>query len=75
MPSKEWLDDLTPSHPVLLTRMDGHMALLNSLALEKAGVTVNTVDPPGGTIGREVKEDVPSNLSILTLLFLFLVFS
>lgn len=32
--------------------MDGHMGLANSLALQKAGITRETKDPPGGTLTR-----------------------
>lgn len=37
---------------VWLSRMDGHMGLANSLALQKAGITRETKDPPGGTLTR-----------------------
>lgn len=37
---------------VWLSRMDGHMGLANSLALEIAGVTKNIEDPIGGTVVR-----------------------
>ena len=33
-----------------VNRLDGHMALANSLALKLAGITRETPDPPGGTI-------------------------
>ena len=32
--------------PVFVSRLDGHLALANSLALELAGVTRETRDPP-----------------------------
>ena len=41
-----------PGHPVLLSRKDGHSIWVNSLALERAGITRDTPDPPGGRIGR-----------------------
>jgi len=41
-PTKEKLDSLFPTSPVLLTRIDGHAALANSVALNKAGITVKT---------------------------------
>lgn len=37
-PSKERLDELFPSRPVLLTRIDGHAAIANQAALDLAGV-------------------------------------
>jgi len=41
-PTKEKLDELFPDHPVILTRIDGHAALVNSKALEIAGITSRT---------------------------------
>ena len=48
LPRREWIDSLTPEHPVLVSRLDGHVALANSLALEMAGVTGSTGVPFGG---------------------------
>ncbi len=53
LPSKEWIDSFTQDIPVFLGRLDGHMALANSKALELAGVTNDTPDPPGGLIERD----------------------
>ena len=52
LPSKEWIDTLTGEHPVFVQRLDGHMGLANSLALELAGVRGDTEDPAGGAIVR-----------------------
>ncbi|KAL0375542.1 UNVERIFIED_CONTAM: protein LONG AFTER FAR-RED 3 [Sesamum calycinum] len=51
-PVASWIDDITPHNPVWLMRMDGHMGLANSLALDIAGISKTTVDPEGGTIMR-----------------------
>ena len=53
LPSRLWIDGVTPDHPVWITRVDGHMALANSLALRMAGVSAVTVDIDGGTIVRD----------------------
>lgn len=37
-PTKEKLDELFPDRPVLLSRVDGHAAIANQLALETAGI-------------------------------------
>ncbi|HVK98012.1 MAG TPA: amidohydrolase, partial [Flavisolibacter sp.] len=37
-PTKEKLDQLFPNNPVLLTRIDGHAAIANNVALQIAGV-------------------------------------
>jgi predicted amidohydrolase YtcJ len=52
LPDRSWIDSVTPNNPVFVDRLDGHMALANSLALEKAGVTRSTPEIPGGTIVR-----------------------
>ncbi len=53
LPTKEWIDAVTPDHPVFVNRLDGHMALANSLALKLAKVTKDTKEVPGGVIIRE----------------------
>src|ERR1051326_5090793 len=53
LPTKELIDAFTPETPVFVSRLDGHMALANSLALKLAGVTRETVNPPGGVIVRD----------------------
>jgi predicted amidohydrolase YtcJ len=53
LPTKELIDSFTPDTPVFVNRLDGHMALANSLALRLAGVTRQTLDPPGGAIVRD----------------------
>jgi predicted amidohydrolase YtcJ len=53
LPERAWFDSLTPSHPVAVNRLDGHMLVANSVALRMAGITRDTPDPPGGTIVRD----------------------
>lgn len=55
IPTKEWIDDLTGKVPFYATRMDIHMALVNSEALIAAGIDSNTTDPIGGSIQRDNK--------------------
>ncbi len=57
LPHRAMVDELTPEHPVWVNRLDGHMALANSLALELAGVTRDTADVAGGTIERDGNGD------------------
>ena len=57
LPSREWVDTVTPNHPVWINRLDGHMALANSAALKAAGVTRTTRDVPGGEIVRTASGD------------------
>lgn len=51
-PTKEKLDKLFPDKPVFLNRIDGHAALVNSEALERAGITSGT-EVEGGKIYTE----------------------
>jgi predicted amidohydrolase YtcJ len=53
LPTRAMIDAATPDHAVFVNRLDGHMALANSLALKLAGVTKDTTDVPGGLIVRD----------------------
>ena len=48
MPTREKLDRVAPDHPVLLWRCDLHLAAVNSIALNLAGIMHDTPDPPEG---------------------------
>jgi predicted amidohydrolase YtcJ len=50
MPTHAALSRAVPDHPVRLTRVDGHAALVNARALALATITRDTKDPPGGAI-------------------------
>lgn len=52
-PHRRAVDPLTPDHPVLVSRTDGHIAFANGRALTLAGVTRETRDPAGGVIVRD----------------------
>jgi predicted amidohydrolase YtcJ len=52
-PSRELIDPVTPDHPVLVNRFDRSMYLANTKALDLAGITGTTADPPGGEIVRD----------------------
>ncbi|MGI8654277.1 MAG: amidohydrolase [Pyrinomonadaceae bacterium] len=62
LPTKELIDNLTLATPVFVNRLDGHMALANSLALKLAGVTRETKDPAGGLIVRDPKTGEPTGI-------------
>jgi len=47
------LDAVVPERPVWLSHTMGHYGVANSLALQMAGITSDTPDPPGGTIDRD----------------------
>ena len=50
--TKEDVDPFSPDNPIMLIRICGHLITLNSKALEMAGITRETPDPPGGLIHR-----------------------
>ena len=52
LPTRQMIDDVTNGTPVFVGRFDGRMALANSAALGRAGVTARTPDPPGGAGSR-----------------------
>ena len=52
-PDKSWIDDVVLDRPVFLGRLDGHMALANSKALELAGINSSTLDPVGGIVLKD----------------------
>jgi predicted amidohydrolase YtcJ len=52
LPTREWIDAVTPDTPVAVARLDQHMLLLNSVALRLAGIDRNTPEPAGGRIVR-----------------------
>jgi predicted amidohydrolase YtcJ len=55
LPRREWIDSVTPRHPVFVNRLDGHMSLANTVAIRAAGIDRDgrTPDPPGGAIVRD----------------------
>jgi predicted amidohydrolase YtcJ len=54
-PTKTTLDAAVNDRPVMLRRIDGHAAWVNSKALAAAGITKATKDPAGGKIVRDAK--------------------
>lgn len=52
-PTHAPLSDAQPDRPVILRRVDGHATWANAEAMRRAGITRDTVDPPGGRIVRD----------------------
>jgi len=52
-PTRQDLDEVISDRPVWLVRVDAHAGWANSRALEMAGITDDTIDPPGGQIVRD----------------------
>jgi predicted amidohydrolase YtcJ len=53
LPTRQLVDRAVPNNPVFVQRLDGHMAVANSLAISLAGVTKATQSPDGGAIVRD----------------------
>jgi predicted amidohydrolase YtcJ len=54
-PHHTQLSRAVPGHPVVLLHASGHALLANQRAMELAGVTMSTPDPPGGRIVRDAQ--------------------
>jgi predicted amidohydrolase YtcJ len=75
-PTRDELDEVSRDVPILLVHQSAHLCALNSLALERAGITAASDDPPGGVIrrragGREpdgVLEETAFNAAMARLL-------
>ncbi len=52
-PDRALLDRAVPDRPVVLQSHDMHALWVNGTALERAGITNDTVDPPNGRIVRD----------------------
>jgi len=62
LPTKELIDSITPNTPVFVSRIDGHMGLANSKALELAGITSETPNPEGGIIVKDTETGEPTGI-------------
>jgi hypothetical protein len=54
-PTHETLSKVSPDNPVFLTHASGHAGFANRKAMELAGVTRASVNPPGGEILKDAK--------------------
>ncbi len=60
LPDKKFIDEVIPDRPVFLAAYDGHSSLANSKALQAAGITRKTPDPPSGKIMRDPATGEPT---------------
>ncbi|MGD2066589.1 MAG: amidohydrolase, partial [Candidatus Bathyarchaeota archaeon] len=56
------LDEASPDNPVILYHQCGRVCVVNSKALESAGVTAETVSPSGGTIEKNPQSGEPTGI-------------
>lgn len=57
LPDKKYLDEVVPDRPVYLEAFDGHSWWANSKALQAAGITRDTPNPPNGNFVRDANGD------------------
>ena len=61
-PTRQDLDAVSTKNPIIASRIDGHVAVVNSLALRMSDLTAKTPDPPGGRIERDPKTSEPTGM-------------
>lgn len=52
-PDRDMLDRVAPTNPLVLQHRSGHVGVFNTRALQRLGVTDETVPPPGGLIQKK----------------------
>ena len=61
-PNRWDLDETSPENPVVLMHRSGHAHVLNSMALKLARISIETEEPEGGLIDRDLKTGEPTGL-------------
>lgn len=59
---RETLDRLVPDRPLLVLESNGHVAWVNSQAMERAGVDRDTPDPSAGRYSRDARGELTGRL-------------
>ncbi|MDY6917685.1 MAG: amidohydrolase [Chloroflexota bacterium] len=61
-PTRWDLDEAAPQHPVKLLHRSRHACVLNSVALSIVGITIESPEPPGGMIDRDLDSGEPNGV-------------
>jgi predicted amidohydrolase YtcJ len=61
LPTRQDIDRVTAGHPAMFYRTDGHIVVANTAALEAAGISTPTPDPPGGKIDHAA-DGIPTGI-------------
>jgi predicted amidohydrolase YtcJ len=61
-PTRWDLDKVSPNNPVVLTRVCGHLCVVNSRTLGKASITAETTSPSGGKIDKDSETGEPTGI-------------
>jgi predicted amidohydrolase YtcJ len=72
MPTRDDLDAVSREQPIVIIHVSGHLAVVNSKALELAGITAETADPQGGVVRRRPGSREPDGVIEETALALLL---
>jgi len=64
VPTRRDLDEVAPNHAVVLSHRSLHECVLNSAALELAGINADTPEPPGARIERDLDTGEPNGILI-----------
>jgi predicted amidohydrolase YtcJ len=62
LPDKRYIDEVVVDRPVALMDYNFHTMWVNSKALELAGITRRTADPPNGTIEKNPRSGEPTGV-------------
>lgn len=52
-PTRHDLDKVSTEHPIQISHSSGHVIVVNTYVLDRAGITRETKDPPGGAFDRD----------------------
>ena len=61
-PTRADLDAVSTEHPIIIMHISFHLAVMNSKALQMAGINEDTPDPEGGHIQREANSNRPNGV-------------
>lgn len=61
-PTRQDLDKVSTTVPVMATHISGHFAVVNTLGLESLGYDASTSNPEGGVIRREADGKTPNGV-------------
>ncbi len=64
--TRDDLDGVSMTRPVIALHISAHMVVVNSFALERLGIDATTPDPEGGEIRKDVETGEPTGLLLET---------
>ncbi len=70
-PNRDDLDRASTEHPIVLMHVSGHLAAVNSAALNQVGISNLSPDPPGGVIRRRDDSPEPNGVMEETAVYPF----